>query len=435
MKIDPLMTKVIQRVKEEIINIIYFFINRLIAKRENYILFIPHINSSIDNYDILNPDSDNVLTLFNSILKDEKLKKLHLFLGYYNEDKLDEYRAYCQKNSIHVVSYYNVSNILDLYNAFCKCNLIFTDETFRDYPLKTKSQKVVCLNYYAGFMKNDFFRIKEHGGFKHLLKEQKRMKKYYDFVLSTSDLSCMFLTVEDCVYYGNTLPLGFPRNDIFYQDNSALRKRIHETVGFDFDHIITYVPTHRDYENIEREEFYNEEDCKPRTLFGSISKDEFELIEQTLEATNSIVLAKVHPMQVRDNIIQNSSMRIIYYHNLVKTVTTSLNPILAITDCLITDYTTAVYDFAHANKPIIYYFYDIEKYVGTRGLFINPIDPICMGNITYSVKDLCSQILEFAAGVDKYKDKRSVISDLLIRNRDGNSKERVKKYFLRELYS
>ena len=84
------------------------------------------------------------------------------------------------------------------------------------------------------------------------------------------------------------------------------------------------------------------------------------------------------------------------------------------------------------DKPIIYYFYDFEKYTSTRGLFIDPINPICMGTITYNVNEMCEQIKNYALGNDEFKEKRKIISDLLIKYKDGNSAERIKDYFLRE---
>ena len=107
-----------------------------------------------------------------------------------------------------------------------------------------------------------------------------------------SDLSCMFLTVEDCVYYGSTLPLGFPRNDIFFQDNSYLRNQLESLIDIEFENIITYVPTHRDYENIDRKDFYDSKSCKPRTIFGMLSEEEIKHIDNVLKETKSIIIAK-----------------------------------------------------------------------------------------------------------------------------------------------
>lgn len=430
MNYKTLINRITKRGLKSLIDLIFFLKNKLIYKQEDNILFIPHYNSNKDNYDILNADSDNVLSLFLSIIKDPRLRNKHLYLGYYNTEKLNLYKQFCAENSVQAVSFFKVDNLIELYNAFCKCPLIFTDEIFRNYPIKTKKQTIVCLNYYAGFMKNDFFKIKNHGGYNQLKKEQNRIYKYYDYILSTSDLSCMFLTVEDCVYYGNTLPLGFPRNDIFFQDNSNLKNQLKSIIDVEFENIITYVPTHRDYENIDRKDFYDPKSCKPRTIFGVLSEDEIRSIDNTLENTKSIIIAKVHPVQAKSNIEHNKFKRVIYYHDLAKKITTSLNPLLAITDCLLTDYTTAVYDFAYMDKPIIYYFYDIEKYTKTRGLFLNPIDPICMGKITYNVNEMCIQIKNFALGHDEFKEKRRVISNLLIKYKDGNSSERIKNFFL-----
>ena len=408
---------------------INYIFNVITIKNINYVMFVPHYNSMKDGYDILNPGSDNVLCFFDSLLRDVRYNHLTLILGYYNKEKIQLYKDYCNKFRLGGVQFFYMFDRIAFNKFFNRTPIIFTDETFKVYPAKVKSQKIVCLNYYAGFMKNDFFRIKEHGGYKKLLKEQKKMYKNYDYIITISDVCSMFTSVEDCVYYGSLLPLGFPRNDIFFQDNQDLRRSIEDAIGISFKNIITYVPTHRDYENEDRD-FFDLSSLTPRSLFGPITLDEAKKIESVLENTNSVIIAKVHPMQVRNNIKEFVFKRVIFYQDLIKKVNTSLNPIMAISDALLTDYSTAVYDFMYTNRPIIYYFYDYEKYNATRGLFIEPINSICMGDITYNISQLCNSIVKVTSGKDEYQEKRRILSNLLIKDRDGKSSERIKQFFL-----
>ncbi len=422
---------ILVKIKQKVILFYFFIINRLKKKGDHNIMFVPHANASSDNYDLLNNESDNVLCFLNNLLRDHKYDDYHFYIGYYDRNKLNQYLTYCSNFKPERLHFYLATDIVSLQKSLCNCSLIFTDETFRKYRIKTKSQRIVCLNYYAGFMKNDYYRILNHGGYKRMLKEQNNMHNSYDKIISTSDISAMFLSVEDCMYYGDILPLGFPRNDIFYQDNSELRKRIESIIQIPFDKIFTYVPTHRDYENESRKDFYDKDSMIERSIFGPVSESQLQSLEETLEKNNSIIIAKVHPVQARGILkCDKSSKRIIYYHDLVTKITTSLNPLMAISDFLITDYTTAVYDYMHADRPIIYYFYDIDKYVGSRGLFIDPIEPICAGEIVYDIENLCKSIDRLCNGGDSYKFRRRFITDLLIKYRDGNSCERIKEYFL-----
>lgn len=408
-----------------------FILNIITTKGYNNIMFIPHQNCKTDEYDILNPLSDNVLCLFDSILKDRRFNEYRLFLGYYHQEKIELYKDYCGLFDPKRVIFFYIDDKKDFFRAFRHAHIIFTDEIYHSYPYKTKKQKIICLNYYAGFMKNDFYRIANHGGLRKMIKDLKHIAKNYDSILTTSDISSMFTAVEDSVYFGSLLPLGFPRNDIFFQNNFALREEIKKNLNVDVDNIFTYVPTHRDYEN-EKREFFDPDSIMPRSIFGPISKEDAIKIDRILEKTNSILIAKVHPAQVTSNIKEYNFKRVVFFHELVKKTVVSLNQILAISDCLISDYTTAVYDFMYLNRPIIYFFYDYDKYVGSRGLFIDPIEPICMGEIVNDVSGLCNAIMDVVNGVDRYKNKREILSHLFVKYLDGKSVERIKNYFFKE---
>ena len=109
---------------------------------EKSIFFMPHFNCINDNYDIINYKSDNVLCLFNSILKDPRFGTYKLYIVYFDSTKLNEYKEYCKE--------YNLSRIYFAYNydlkyfssCFSRCKYIFTDEIYNNYKLKKKGQKM-----------------------------------------------------------------------------------------------------------------------------------------------------------------------------------------------------------------------------------------------------------------------------------------------------
>lgn len=46
---------------------------------------------------------------------------------------------------------------------------------------------------------------------------------------------------------------------------------------------------------------------------------------------------------------------------------------MAVSDVLITDYTSAYFDFLLLDKPVVFNFYDFEEYSETRGFSFTPI--------------------------------------------------------------
>lgn len=402
--------------------------NSLTSKNEKSIFFYPHTNCKNDGYDILNGESDNVLCLFNSIIRDPKFKDYDLFVLYYHKERLDSYIKYCECYHRHVTFVYADESI-NYFRNFAKCKYVFLDNSFDKLFYKSNKQNFICLNYFGGLIKNEFFKWESNGGYKRMLKEQHDMYKLYDYHLSISEICSKFIALDNCLYYPRFLNFGFPRNDIFFRDNTELRNRIKAHVDFNVKHIITYVPTHRDYENPSKTLYDKNKIKKNRTIFGDLTDTEKVLLETVLEETQTLIIAKVHPIQERACINNEVSKHIIFYGDLIKSIKTSLNPLLSISDFMITDYTTAVYDFLYTGRPIIYYFYDYTEYKDSRGFFINPIQSICAGHISYNISELVDAIRDLSNLSDPYRNKRQFIQELFIKHLDGNSTERIKDYF------
>ena len=96
-----------------------------------------------------------------------------------------------------------------------------------------------------------------------------------------------------------------------------------------------------------------------RSIWGYESENEIKSLDVLLEKTNSIVIVKIHPDQARNILATEKSKRIILYSDIIEKIPTSLNEMMAISDFMISDYTTAAYDFMCVDRPIIYYWYPI----------------------------------------------------------------------------
>lgn len=418
------------KLRDKIKHTVARIFNRLSKKDAKSILFYPHTNCKLDGYDILNGDSDNALCLLNDILRDPSFNDFQLHVIYYHKDRLQSYIENCKPYNAERVHFIHFDNKKAFMKAVSHSYTIFTDTDYTRLHYRVKSQRVICLNYFGGLIKNEFHRWESHGGFKKMLKEQKDMHRLFDYHLSISDVTSKFIALDNCHYYPHFVSLGFPRNDVLFQDHSILRKQIEELVGFKVNKIITYVPTHRDYENSNRE-FFDKNSSKMRSIWGQVSGEELLALERALAETDTLIIAKVHPIQQSEgsNISSEASKHILFYSELAKHIRTSLNPILAVSDSIITDYTTTVFDYLYLDRPIIYYFYDIEKYRETRGFFIEPIESMCAGHFTYSMDNLINAVKDIAEGIDPQKEKRAFLQELFIKDVDGNSSRRIKDFF------
>lgn len=75
-----LFFKIIKGIGKKIELCLFYVVNFLRKKKNDSILLIPHENCKIDNYDILNSHSDNVLCFFDYILKNEAFNSFKLYL-------------------------------------------------------------------------------------------------------------------------------------------------------------------------------------------------------------------------------------------------------------------------------------------------------------------------------------------------------------------
>ena len=402
----------------KILKIINYFV-----PKSNAIFFIPHGNSRTDNYDVFNWESDNVLCVLNYILKDDRFDN-HLFsIVYYDDNKYLRYIEYLKKfrnkkiklikpNSVQFVKEYFLSKI------------ILTDSAHVLHRYKIKKQTLICLGYYTPF-KDDFGYIKKFS-WRQQIQFFKLSNKIIDYYITTSDLSSRIISCDFLLLYSHLKSLGAPRNDIFYRSGSNFKEQISIFLKRKVERIILYTPTFRDYESTL-------EITNSRNMFGNTDASWEKSLDDYLNKNNIVLIAKLHPLQERSVVKQESFKNIIYYSDLASKIDVNLYVIMSETDCLITDYTSTSFDYMHKDSPIIYYFYDYEKYVSTRNFSITPIFPLCGGDIAYTKEELFDTIVRVMRGIDAYCSKRISVHGLMNRNRDGKDTERVVNFIFENL--
>lgn len=146
-------------------------------------------------------------------------------------------------------------------------------------------------------------------------------------------------------YSGKVLEYGLPRNDIFFKktDLSLIRKKL-KIDGNDL--IILYAPTVRSYKfNYLQIDFEN---------IVNLYKEKYN--------KNVKVLIRIHP-----NICDNTS--IIETKNIINVSTyPDVYELMKITDILISDYSSIIFDFLYTNNPVYLFAPDYNEYVKERGM-------------------------------------------------------------------
>ena len=173
------------------------------------------------------------------------------------------------------------------------------------------------------------------------------------------------------------IPTGMPRMDRFL--DKAYREQTEQKLREEYPFIngkkvILFAPTFRG-ENF-KEATYPAEMLDLYAMYDLIG-DEY------------VLLIKMHPW-VKDfpAVPSEFSNRIIDVSSYK-----DINDLYYITDLLITDYSSGIYEFSLMNKPILFYAFDEEEYAQSRG-FHRPYRENAPGKVVSSFDELCDAIKE-----------------------------------------
>lgn len=204
-----------------------------------------------------------------------------------------------------------------------------------------------------------------------------------DYILSpnefTSEKMVYSHDIND-IYTGKVLENGYPRIDNIFYESQVLESSFPILKGN--KKLVLYAPTWR----------------------GEVGKVD-DIVFQIVQSINDIVesinineyefLVKVHPLVYK--YIEGMDFEgITLIPNWVDT-----DELLHYIDILVTDYSSIFFDFLVTDKPIIFYLYDRNDYLASRGVYLD-LDNL-PGSICYTAKDVSKNITESGTIMDQYK--------------------------------
>ena len=214
------------------------------------------------------------------------------------------------------------------------------------------------------------------------LSEYKRLFKKntetWDYLISQSDYTTeKFKSSFD--FKNKILNTGFPRNDILFKmNNEKSINSIKNRNKLPYDKkIILYAPTWRD------DDFYE------NGIYKFSSRLDFELLEKELSDTY-IILVKLHYL-VKDSIDWNKYEGFVYAYDHLS----DIQELYLISDVLITDYSSVMFDYSILKRPMFIYAYDYECYkTKLRGFYFNIFEEF-PGPIVENTQDLIESIRNY----------------------------------------
>jgi len=288
--------------------------------------------------------------------------------------------------------------------------------TIISYIKARKGQEIVQLWHGAGaFKKFGNSRLKKYGG--DITRVHSGYKKYTKAITSSEDIRPCYAEAFN-ISIEKVKATGFPRTDMFFDEKIIEQKKSELYKKYPFlNHkkVILFAPTFRgtkvreanyDFNKLDLEKIYNE------------FKDEYVFIFKWHPAVyNNIVFGEVEGYDFSK--YEN------FYYDLSKE--RDINDLLLITDLLITDYSSVIFDYVFMKKPVIYFAYDLEDYKGDRGLYF-PFEEYVYGKVAIKNDELIQAIKE----EDMQEEKREKFKKKFLEACDGHSTEKTYRWIFED---
>ncbi len=207
---------------------------------------------------------------------------------------------------------------------------------------------------------------------------------------------------------------GIPRTDIFFDKEyvEKTKAQIYEEYPiFKEKKVIMFAPTYRGIRAYDAA--YDFQMIKPDVLFQGLS-DEYVFVFKWHPATYNNLKREEKEMynmaEYGDFFLDLSRAR-------------DINDLLLVTDVLITDYSSVIFDYLLVDKPLVYYAYDLEDYAGGRGLYYD-FDDYCYGRVAENIEELISAI----RAEDMCADRRDEFRRKFMEACDGHATENTVEY-------
>jgi CDP-glycerol glycerophosphotransferase len=196
---------------------------------------------------------------------------------------------------------------------------------------------------------------------------------------------------------------GIPRNDIFFNstDMQLIRERFFADTRIT-KKIILYAPTFRDHVN-------NFE------LKLDLRKLKLNLSE------NYIIILRLHPDIAEKLILEEDLSDFVFDFSNYD----DIQELLVVSDILVTDYSSVIFDFAITEKPIVFYPYDLTYYQNMLRGFYFEYTSFVPGPIVFTDEELTDILKNYDELREQYKNKVSSFARLYNQPFDGNSSARV----------
>jgi len=146
-------------------------------------------------------------------------------------------------------------------------------------------------------------------------------------------------------YDGTVLQTGYPRTDVFFRpDRDEVAARVRARLGLpEGKKVVLYAPTFRDNQQYRRNRFRLDLHLDLADAEKHLADDHVLLVRRHAKIVDSLRGAG-------EGFVRDVSRY------------PDVNDLLLVTDVLISDYSSLMFDFANTGRPMVFFTYDLEQY-------------------------------------------------------------------------
>lgn len=291
---------------------------------------------------------------------------MNIYVAVNNQvyDEIKDYMLACK---------YDVTVVKMHSKKYCKVlaqsKYLINNVTFPTYFIKNEKQ--IYLNTWHGTPLKALGKAMTEE--MHTIGNVQRNFLMSDYILAPNQFTLDIIRRDymlDNLYKGSYLLCGYPRNHIFYDIDR--QKQIRNKLELDDKKIIVYMPTWRGSHAVRKDQ------DQYIYIMHMLLEMEKNISDDTL------VFVKEHNMSTF-KIDFSGFEKIRAFPENMETY-----EFLCIADCLITDYSSVMFDFANTGRKIILYAYDQKEYLKDRGMYMD-FDQLPF-TIVYTTLDLINEV-------------------------------------------
>lgn len=183
---------------------------------------------------------------------------------------------------------------------------------------------------------------------------KKLQSKQTDFYISSSQMFTKVMSASTEIPKSKFLEIGMPRNDIFFINNSEIdiiKKTVRNRYKIPEDNfIVIYAPTYRGDAHAGK---------------FNMELDILKVIDalKTKYKKNISFLVRSHHTVSSNFEISENFIDVTDYSD--------MQDLLITADCLITDYSSCIWDFSLTKRPGFLFVPDLQEYIESRGLYMD----------------------------------------------------------------